>query len=71
MKHEPVSPPNDGRNSEPLAYTIEEAAAALGISRAKLYEILRGGGLGGKKLGRRTLILHYVLVNFLDDLPDY
>ena len=71
MKHEPLSSANDGRKFEPLAYSIEEAAAMLGISRGKLYRIMNVGEIGGKKLGRRTIILHSDLVKFLDNLPDY
>lgn len=71
MKHEPFFLTEGSRKFEPLAYSMEDAAAMLGISRAKLYEILNIGDLGGKKLGRRTIILHYVLVDFLEGLPDY
>ena len=71
MKHEPFFSTDEGRRFEPLAYSVDDAAAILGISRQKLYDILNIGDLGGKKLGRRTIILHYVLVEFLEGLPDY
>lgn len=71
MKHEPYFLADDGRKFEPLAYSMEDAAALIGVSRGKLYEALNIGELGGKKLGKRTIILHYVLVNFLEGLPDY
>ncbi|MDG5751968.1 helix-turn-helix domain-containing protein [Qipengyuania sp. XHP0211] len=70
MKHEPLSSVSGGRKIEPLAYSMEEAAAMLGISRGKLYRILNVGEIGGKKLGRRTIILHSDLVKFLDNLPN-
>ena len=71
MKHEPLSLTGEGRKFEPLAHTMEDAALITGISRAKLYEVLNEGGLSGKKVGRRTIILRAVLIEFLNTLPDY
>lgn len=39
-----------------LAYTINEAAMATGISREKLYLLRREGELAMFKIGARTLI---------------
>ncbi|MCA1833901.1 MAG: single-stranded DNA-binding protein [Actinobacteria bacterium] len=41
---------------EPLAYSIEEAACLLGISRTKAYECVRAGQLRTIQLGRRLLV---------------
>ncbi len=41
---------------EKLAYTIKEASAALGVSKATIYRTLANGELHAKKLGSRTLI---------------
>ena len=71
MKHETFFVAEGGQRFEPLAHTMDDAAALTGISRAKLYEILNEGGLSGKKLGRRTIILRAVLIEFLHALPDY
>ncbi len=42
--------------SAPLAYSPAEAAELLGISRAKLYQLLDDGTVPSLKLGRRRLI---------------
>ncbi len=39
-----------------LTLTIEEAAAALGISRGLAYELARTGGLPVVRLGRRLVV---------------
>jgi excisionase family DNA binding protein len=39
-----------------LVYSVNEAAAALGIGRTKLYEMVNAGELFAVKLGKRTLI---------------
>ncbi|HEY9579679.1 MAG TPA: helix-turn-helix domain-containing protein [Rhizorhapis sp.] len=41
---------------EKLSYTVNEAAAAAGISRTKLYELINTGELPLVKIGRRSLI---------------
>lgn len=71
MKHETFLVAEGSQEFEPLAHTMEDAAAITGISRAKLYKILNEGGLTGKKIGRRTIILRGVLIEFLHALPDY
>ncbi|MHB8464795.1 MAG: helix-turn-helix domain-containing protein [Acidimicrobiales bacterium] len=39
-----------------LTYTVEEAAAALGISRSLAYELTRTGALRHVRLGHRIVI---------------
>lgn len=51
-----------------LAYSPAEAAATLGISRARLYQLLEDGTVASVKLGRRRLIRHEALVALLDRL---
>jgi excisionase family DNA binding protein len=49
--------PDEGRpNVERLAYSPEEAAEALGISRHLVYDLLRTGQLRSRKAGNRRLI---------------
>lgn len=52
----------------PLAYSPAEAASALGISRARLYELLTDGTIPSVKLGRRRLVRHEALTTLLDSL---
>lgn len=42
--------------SEKLAYSIKEAASALGIGRTTIWRAIRDGKLPAVKLGNRTLI---------------
>jgi excisionase family DNA binding protein len=55
----------------PIAYTIQEAVKATGISRTRLYEELKAGNLVAKKIGRRTLIPRDSIETWLNDLTDY
>lgn len=48
-----------------LAYRIDEAVKATGLGRTFLYEHLASGELPSIKIGRRRLILHHELMNFL------
>lgn len=41
-----------------IAYTINEAVAASGISRTSLYGLIKAGELSPVKIGVRTLIRH-------------
>lgn len=41
-----------------IAYTIEQAAAACGISRTTIYSLIKAGELNPVKIGVRTLIRH-------------
>lgn len=51
-----------------LTYSPAEAAQALGISRAKLYQYLDDGTIPSLHLGRRRLIRREALVALLDRL---
>jgi excisionase family DNA binding protein len=49
-----------------LAYSPDEVAEALGISRELVNDLLRTGQLGSVKAGRRRLIGRHHLEAFLD-----
>jgi excisionase family DNA binding protein len=53
----------------PLAYSVEETLAKLGIGRDKLYKIIKAKQLPARKLGKRTLILASDLNVFVESLP--
>jgi excisionase family DNA binding protein len=52
-------------SAERLAYSPEEAADLLGISRELVHDLLRTGQLGSRKAGRRRLISKHHLEEFL------
>ena len=51
--------------AERLAYSPDEAAEVLGISRELVHDLLRTGQLGSVKAGRRRLIAKHHLEAFL------
>jgi excisionase family DNA binding protein len=51
---------------EKLAYRINEAAFAAGLSRSKLYQEIKSGKLRAQKVGGRRLILKKDLMTYLD-----
>jgi excisionase family DNA binding protein len=53
-----------------LAYSPAEAAQALGISRARLYQLLDDGTIPSLKLGRRRLIRQEALASLLERLEE-
>ena len=55
-----------GAFAERLAYSPDEAAELLGISRELVHDLLRTGQLGSVKAGRRRLIGKHHLEEFLD-----
>lgn len=55
-----------GATGERLAYTVEEAAAALGIGRDLIYDEIRTGRLRSKKAGARRVIGRHHLLEWLD-----
>jgi excisionase family DNA binding protein len=52
-----------------IAYSVAEAAFACGVNRSSLYLFIQSGALKTRKCGRRTLILHDDLVEFIKALP--
>lgn len=49
----------------PLAYRIEDAAAAIGIGRSTLFEYIKDGRIPSRKIGNSTVIRHCDLEAFL------
>jgi excisionase family DNA binding protein len=53
-----------------LAYSINEACAAIGIGRTKFYEEIQAGRLKARKVGRRTIVLPPDLEAYAESLPE-
>lgn len=51
---------------EPVAYSINDAAAASGLGRTTVYGLLKAGMLKRVKIGARTVILRSDLEQFLN-----
>jgi excisionase family DNA binding protein len=51
--------------SDKLSYSVREATAALGISRATLYRLMERGEIRSFKIGTRTLMMRGELEAFL------
>ena len=77
----PPTPPTGRRPTTPttrtaaaqpdrLVYTIREAAAALRISRTKLYELLDSGEIESVHIGRSRKIPADALRTYLDHLRE-
>jgi len=49
-----------------LAYTIDQAAYALGLSRSRIYELIGTKDLQMGKLGGRSVILSEELKRFIE-----
>lgn len=54
----------------PLVYTREEAAAVLRTSRSGVDKAIHSGRLKAKQQGRRIVIPHKALEEYLESLPD-
>lgn len=52
--------------TEKLSYTVDEAASAIGVSRSKVYSLVREGQISTFKWCGRTLIRADVLQRALD-----
>lgn len=55
---------------ERLAYSVDEAAAVLGIARETIYELIRTGQLRSRKAGSRRIIARHHILEFLDGEPE-
>lgn len=53
--------------TERLTLTVREAAAATGIGRNRLYELVRTGEIPAVRVGRNVRIPRDALVRWLDD----
>lgn len=56
-------------DAAPLTYTVEEAAALLGISRGLAYDLVRRGEIVSVQLGRRLVVPRARLLAMLDATP--
>jgi excisionase family DNA binding protein len=54
---------------DPIAYSVNEARAKLGIGRDNLYRLIRENQLIARKLGKRTVILAEDLAAYARALP--
>ena len=59
----PTSAPKD------RMMTLDTAWQMLGISRARLYQLLEAGTLKSYRLGRKRLIRESEILEFMDSLP--
>ncbi|MCX4093657.1 helix-turn-helix domain-containing protein [Nocardia sp. alder85J] len=57
---------------EMAAYSVEEVAELLGLSRGNAYRAVRAGEIPAKRVGRRWLVPRKVFHAWLDncDLPE-
>lgn len=52
-----------------LAYTVDEAGLAIGVSRATVFDMIRIGEVVAKKVRGRTVITREELLRVLDEAP--
>jgi excisionase family DNA binding protein len=62
----PLPPP--APSVQQVAYSVPQAALALGISKTSVWKLIKEGDLPAVKLGRRTLIPTGALQTLLDGL---
>lgn len=53
-----------------LAYRVDEACAAIGYGKTKIWELISAGKIRAKKDGGVTIIRRQDLQAYLDSLPD-
>lgn len=53
-----------------LSYTVDESGAALGLSAATIWDMLKNGELTAKRVRGRTVIVREELQRVLDEAPD-
>lgn len=54
-----------------LSYNIDETSKITGLGKTRIYEELNSGRLRAVKVGRRTLIPHASIEEWLQQLKDY
>lgn len=54
-----------------LSFSIDETAAATGLGKTKVYQLINSGQIKAKKIGKRTIVLKSDLDCFLTALQDY
>lgn len=53
----------------PIAYRVDDAAFALGVSESTVWGLIRSGKLPARRLGRATLIRRIDLSAYTNGLP--
>lgn len=53
-----------------LAYTVDEAGPAIGVSRTTVFEMIRKGEIVAKKVRGRTVISRDELKRVIDEAPE-
>jgi hypothetical protein len=61
--------PDHGNAIPRLAYKVEEAPIAAGVSRTRIFEAIRNRELTARKAGKATVILADELLVWLKNLP--
>lgn len=56
--------------ADKLAYTVEEAGRAIGVSRSTVFDMIRTRELMAKKVRGRTVIARTELQRVLTEAPD-
>jgi excisionase family DNA binding protein len=54
---------------EPLVLGVRDAAAFIGLSRSRLYELIGDGQIEARKLGSRTVVPTESLRSFVTNAP--
>lgn len=54
---------------EPIAYAIEDAPAAVGVSRTRIFDAVRDGEMTARKAGKATIIENNELKRWVKSLP--
>jgi excisionase family DNA binding protein len=52
-----------------LAFSLADAASAIGVGKSTLHELIATGKLPVRKLGRRSLVLREDLEAYVQSLP--
>ena len=55
----------------PRMATVANTVKFSGLSRSRLYELLKAGEIEGRKAGRTTLIVTETVFRWLESLPPY
>lgn len=58
-----------GATAERLAFSAQEAAAAIGVGRTRFHQMLASGEIKSRKMGRKRMILRADLLAWLAGLP--
>jgi excisionase family DNA binding protein len=54
---------------QPYTFNVPTAAAAIGISRARLYQLIGAGDLEARKVGSKTVVLRSEIERYVAGLP--